>query len=122
LLLLALSGAAAASVVEPSTSTKEYASPAACERALQAHHAAAVAEQASAAPGRRDRLSIEPPHRRDGDLLYWTVYDGSLKLPDALIEAEATDEYRCIGRTFEHKAYNTGGAITLLPPPPAPQP
>lgn len=122
LLLLALPGAAAASTVEANVTSKQYGSPAACEEALRKLHAAAVAERTAADQNRQDRLRIEPPHRDgDGHLLFWTLYDGTVRAPEAVLPGEATDEYRCKGALLEHAAYWTGGGVELLPPPPPPE-
>ncbi|HEY0130950.1 MAG TPA: hypothetical protein VGB57_06050 [Allosphingosinicella sp.] len=111
LLLLGASGAALASgTIEIDPRIEAFASRAACEKALERRHKAALARVA-ALPAEERRTSRVDALKRDGDGLgYSEVLGLTGDASEIGLPGSQTESFICRGSTLEHRIdYKAGG-------------
>lgn len=122
ILLGAGSAALASGIIEMDPRTEAFASRAACEKALEGRHAAALARVA-ALPVEERRMNRVDALKRDGDdrLGYFEMLDLSIDTPEIRMPRSQTGRFTCLGSTLEHRIdYEAGGTYPGRPLPPTP--
>ncbi len=105
LLLLGAGDAALASgTIEFDPKYERFESRAACERALQGRHGAALARFA-ALPARERRSNRVEGLKRNSEeqLSYSEVLDLSSETPDSIMPGSQTEYFTCLGNRLEHR-------------------
>ena len=105
LLLAGASGAAAAgATIEIDPKYESFESRAACERALERRHGAALARVAALPAKERVGNRVDPLKREeDGRLGYFEVLDLAGDSPDPLMPASQTELFTCRDNRLEHR-------------------
>ena len=102
--------------------TEAFASRAACEKALEGRHAAALA-RVGALPAEERRMNrVEALTRDDDDRLgYFETLDLTIDTPEIRMPRGQTETFICLGSTLEHRIYyEAGGIYPGRPVPPTP--
>jgi hypothetical protein len=105
LLLLGAAGIARAGpTIEIDPRTEAFATPAACEKALERRHSAARSRLASLSPAQRRGNSVGELRRNGGEhLSYLEKLDLGAEEPDSNMPQSQTEQFTCRGSTLEHR-------------------